>query len=165
MLERIGRLGTILVLLAGIIAVLAAWASTSRTAYAEGAKRTIYMAAIEPKGSTTVAKEPFPTAKLPPGAGYGLKAPDKDGKWGVKTYRWLPSTIVVNQGDEVTLEILGVNSKEHHAVIEDYNINFTVRRGQVIRVNFRADKAGIFNIVCNVHRPVMTAQLVVLPRR
>jgi hypothetical protein len=138
------KLGTILVLLAGIIAVLAAWASTSRTAYAEGAKRTIYMAAIEPKGSTTVAKEPFPTAKLPPGAGYGLKAP---------------------QGDEVTLEILGVNGKEHHAVIEDYSINFTVRRGQVIRVNFKANKAGIFKIVCNVHRPAMTGQLVVLPRR
>lgn len=159
------KLGTILGLLAGIIAVLAACVLTSPTASADPTKRTIYVAAIEPKGSTTLAKEPFPTAKLPPGAGYGLKAPDKDGKWGVKTYRWLPSTIVVNQGDEVTLEILGVNGKEHHAVIEDYNVNFTVRRGHVIRVNFRADKAGIFNIVCNVHRPVMTAQLVVLPRR
>ena len=35
-------------------------------------ERTIYMAAIEPKGSTTVDKEPFPAEALPAGGGYGL---------------------------------------------------------------------------------------------
>ena len=159
------KLEVILVLLIGIIAVLGTWVLTSSTASADPTKRTIYVAAIEPKGSTTLDKEPFPTAKLPAGGGYGLKGPDKDGKWEVKTYHWLPSAIVVNQGDEVTLEILGVNGKEHHAVIEGYGVTFTVRRGQISLVNFKADTAGIFNIVCNVHRPAMTGQLVVLPRR
>jgi len=163
--KRIGKLGTVLVFVTGVIAVLAASQGMSPAAAVQPAKRTIYMAAIEPKGSTTVDKEPFPTAELPPGHGYILEPPDKNGRWTVKTYRWLPSTIVVNQGDEVTLEILGVNGEQHPSIIEDYGIGFMVRRGQMTRINFRADKAGIFNIVCNVHRPTMTAQLVVLPRR
>ncbi len=122
------------------------------------------MAAIEPKGSTTVAKEPFPTASLPPGDGYGIKQPDKEGKWEVSTYRWLPGTIVVYQGDDVTLEIIGINGDEHPSVIEGYNKSFTVRRGEVTKVTFKADKAGVFNIGCGEHQPSMNAQLVVLPR-
>ena len=158
---RMGKLGIALVFIAGITAVLA---GVSPLAAEQPTKRTIYIAAIEPKGSTTVRKEPFPTTELPPGPGYILEAPDAKGKWRVKTYRWLPSTIVVNQGDEVTLEILGVNGAQHPSMIEGYDIGFMVRRGQVTRIKFTADKAGIFTIVCNVHRPTMTAQLVVLPR-
>ena len=164
MVGQIGKVGMVLLFVAGVITVVAAYQATSHMAAVERSKRTIYMAAIEPKGSTTVDKEPFPTADLPRGPGYILEPPDKKGQWAVKTYRWLPSTIVVNQGDEVTLEILGVNGEQHPSIIEGYGIGFMVRRGQVTRVNFMADKAGIFNIVCNVHRPSMTAQLVVLPR-
>ncbi len=65
-------------------------------------KRTIYMTALEYKGSTEVVKEPFPTSKLPEGGGYLRKAP-ADGKWETSTYRWEPGTIVVYQGDEVEL--------------------------------------------------------------
>ncbi|MFQ5801562.1 MAG: hypothetical protein ACE5JQ_01535 [Candidatus Methylomirabilales bacterium] len=164
MVKRPGHLGAVLVFVAGIITALAAFQTQRPAAAGQPAKRTIYMAAIEAKGSTTVHKEPFPSAALPPGPGYILESPDKGGKWVVETYRWLPSTVVVNQGDEVTLEILGVNGEQHPSVIEGYGIGFMVRRGQVTRVHFKADKAGIFNIACNVHRPTMTAQLVVLPR-
>jgi hypothetical protein len=164
MREHRGKWATIFVSVAGIIAGVSAWGLTSPAASAEPAKRTVYLAAIEPKGSTTVAEEPFPTTELPPGPGYALEAPDPEGKWTVETYRWLPSTIVVHQGDEVTLEILGVNGKEHPSVLEGYGLNFTVRRGHVTRVNFTADKVGIFTLMCNVHRPTMTAQFVVLPR-
>lgn len=126
--------------------------------------KTIYMMAIEPKGSTTVIKEPFPLQALPPGGGYALKPPDEDGKWVVETYRWDPSIVVVNQGDEVTLEILGVNGAQHTSHIEGYDIDFTIRRGQLTTVTFVVDKAGTFRIVCDTHTPAMTAQLVVLPR-
>jgi len=51
-----------------------------------------------------VEKETFPKAPLPAGGGYGLKAPDKEGKWEVETYAWLPGSITVYQGDEVTLQ-------------------------------------------------------------
>ncbi|HXV25417.1 MAG TPA: hypothetical protein VED46_14290 [Alphaproteobacteria bacterium] len=96
-------------------------------------KRTITMVAIEPKGGTTIDKEPFPTAALPEGEGYELKPPDDKGRWEVSTYRWEPNQIFVNQGDEVTLKILGVNGKEHPTVIEGYDIEFTVKRGQLTR--------------------------------
>ena len=33
----------------------------------------------------------------------------------MSTYRWDPSQIIVNQGDEVTLEILGVNGADRAA--------------------------------------------------
>jgi hypothetical protein len=57
------------------------------------------MAAIEPKGSTNVEKEPFPVGNLPEGGGYGLEEPDEEGTWTVETYRWLPSEITVVEGD------------------------------------------------------------------
>ena len=126
-------------------------------------ERTVYMAAVEPKGSTTVDKEPFPAAALPEGGGYGLIEPNADGTWTVETYRFEPGTIVVNQGDVVTLEIVGINGKEHPFTIEGYNISDVVRRGQITRVTVTADKAGIFKISCSVHLPSMQASLVVLP--
>lgn len=127
-------------------------------------KRTIYMSAIEPKGSATIDKEPFPTATLPGGGGYILKPPDASGKWEVETYRWEPAVVVVFQGDEVTLEILGVNGAVHSSHIEGYVKDFTVKRGQLTTVSFVADKVGTFRIVCDTHVPSMTGYLVVLPR-
>lgn len=129
----------------------------------ESGERTIYMAAIEPKGTTNVADEPFPTDPLPPGDGYGLEEPNEDGDWTVETYRWLPSEIIVTQGDDVTLEIVGINGASHPSVIEGYDIEFDVKRGQATTVNFAADKAGVFRILCSTHAPAMTGHLVVLP--
>lgn len=143
------------------IVVLAACGGASAPAAAP-VERTIYMAAIEPKGSTTVDKEPFPAAAVPTGGGYGLIEPNADGQWTVETYRFEPGTIVVNQGDVVTLEIVGINGKEHPFTIEGYNLSGVVKRGQITRVTFTADKAGIFRITCGAHLPTMTADLVVL---
>jgi len=130
----------------------------------EAADRTVYMAAIEPKGTTNVAKEAFPTQALPAGGGYALVEPNEVGDWTVETYRWLPSTVTVAEGDNVTLEILGINGASHPARIEGYNLDFEVQRGQLTTVTFTADKPGIFRFVCDVHQPAMTGTLVVLPR-
>ncbi len=127
-------------------------------------KRTIHMAAIEPKGSANMDKEPFPKAALPAGGGYALKAPDKEGKWEVETYAWLPGSVTVYQGDGVTLQVAGINGAEHAVSIEGYAVKYVVKRGEITTVSFKADKAGIFEIICHNHRPSMTAQLIVLPR-
>lgn len=124
--------------------------------------RTIYMATIEPKGSATIDKEPFPVQALPAGGGMALKVPDKDGKWEVEIYRWDPGTIIVNQGDEITLQILGINGKEHVSEIQGYGKQFTVKRGELTTVTFKADQAGVFKIKCNTHQPNMEAELIVL---
>ncbi len=81
----------------------------------------------------------------------------------MSTYRWDPNQIIVNQGDEVTLEILGVNGKEHPSVIEGYDISFTVKRGELTSVTFTADKAGVFALRCGIHQPSMVGELIVLP--
>lgn len=128
----------------------------------QAAKRTITMVAVEPKGGTTVDKEPFPTAALPEGKGYELEAPNAEGRWEVSTYRWEPNQIIVNQGDEVTLEILGVNGAEHPSVIDGYDISFTVKRGQLTTVTFTADKPGVFELRCGTHQPSMVGELIVL---
>jgi plastocyanin len=148
--------------LVSLAAALSLAASTG-SAKAAGMKRTITMVAVEPKGATD--KEPFPSAKLPDGKGYELKSPDAKGRWEVSTYRWDPNQIIVNQGDDVTLEILGVNGKEHPTVIEGYNISFTVKRGELTSIAFTADKAGVFAFRCGIHQPSMVGELIVMPSR
>jgi hypothetical protein len=149
---------------AGLLSLIAAlMAGSAGPADAAGMKRTITMVAIEPKGGTTVDREPFPSTPLPEGKGYALQPPDADGRWEVSTYRWDPSQIIVNQGDEVTLEILGVNGAEHPTVIDGYDLGFTVKRGQLTTVTFTADKAGVFEFRCGVHQPSMAGELIVLP--
>lgn len=148
-------------LLSLVAAVIAA--GSADPTEAASMKRTITMVAVEPKGGTTVDKEPFPTTALPEGKGYELKAPNAESRWEVSTYRWDPNQIIVNQGDEVTLEILGVNGDEHPTVIEGYDISFTVKRGQLSTVTFTADKAGVFEFRCGTHQPSMIGELIVLP--
>ncbi len=159
MFKRILLVVTVSIML---VALLGACAVQGQTASAAPTERTIYMAAVEPKGGVTVDQEPFPSTALPDGDGYILKEPDQAGRWEVSTYHWYPGTIVVNQGDVVTLEIVGINGASHPFSIEGYNINNVVQRGHVTRVTFTADKAGIFRITCSTHLPSMQADLVVL---
>ena len=128
------------------------------------AKRHIVVLAVEPKGGTTVDKEPFPTAALPQGPGYILKKPNEAGRWEVSAYAFMPSQIIVNQGDDVTLEFVGINGAAHPGTIAGYDINFLVTRGEATFVNFKADKTGVFAIECPVHHPSMRGELIVLPR-
>ena len=128
-------------------------------------ERVIYMAAIEPKGGVTVDKEPFPAAALPKGGGYVKKAPDQNGRWEVSVYQFSPSTVVVKQGERVTLEIVGINGAKHSVHIEKFHPNhFLVKRGEIGRLQFTADTPGIFKIHCEEHQPAMEGTLVVLPR-
>jgi hypothetical protein len=162
MSRRSVEAGTAAAILLPLAAALTSAGSVG-PAQAAGRERTITMVAIEPKGGASADKEPFPTGALPEGKGYALKPPDASGRWEVSTYRWEPSQIIVNQGDEVTLEILGVNGAEHPTVIEGYDISFTVKRGELTTVRLTADKPGVFEFRCGVHEPSMVGELIVLP--
>lgn len=160
-LYGLAAVSIVAILLSGVSLAL----STTRTGTTiQPTDRTFYVAAVEPKGTTSVDKEPFPTQSLPAGGGYALDEPDKDGKWVVETYMWEPSVLVVHQGDRVTLKILGVNGAAHPSEIQGYGIQFEVKRGQLTTVEFTADKVGTFQIICQAHQPSMTASLLVLPR-
>ena len=129
----------------------------------EPIERTIYINLIEPKGSTNIEKEPFPTKALPEGGGYELKPPDETGKWVVETYTFSPSVIVVNQGDTVNIKMLGINGALHKISIENYVDEFDIHRGELKEISFVVDKAGTFKMSCDVHRPAMEGYLMVLP--
>ncbi len=144
--------------------------SASNPISVQGEQRTIYINLIEPKGGTNVDDEPYPATTLPKGmegtpGGYGIKEPDDSGRWQVSAYMFEPSTIVVNQGDEVTLNFFGVNGKEHSIHIDKYIENhFTMKRGELVSKTFVASESGIFQIHCQEHEPNMVGQLVVLPK-
>jgi Cupredoxin-like domain len=146
-----------------MLLVLATIAGASGHALAE--KRSFTIAAVELKGGATTDKEPFPAEAMPPGAGYVLSKPNETGRWEVSVYLWTPSQITVNQGDEVTLEFVGINGASHPTTISGYNKSFELKRGQVTKVSFKADKAGVFPIECATHKPSMVSELVVLPRK
>lgn len=134
------------------------------TAVAATGPRVITLAAIEPKGGATVDKEVFPTAKLPDGAGVVLKEPNKDGRWEIAAYIWSAPQITVNQGDDLTLQFVGINGAAHPTTIEGYDQSFTLTRGEVRNISFKADKAGVFKIICTTHGPTMISELIVLPK-
>lgn len=131
---------------------------------ADAAERRIVVTAIEPKGGANVSREPFPEAKLPEGKGYQLKQPDETGRWEVAVYVWDPRQIFVDEGDDVTLDFVGVNGASHPTTIEGYDITFELKRGHLNTLRFKADKPGTFQIVCTAHHPTMVAELVVAPK-
>ncbi len=151
---------------AAALAVVAAflWADTPSAQTPQTPGRVIYMAAIEPRGGAQQDKEPFPAAPLPAGEGYRKTPPDANGRWEVVTYQWSPGTIVVREGETVTLEIIGVNGDIHPSTIPGLVNSFTVKRGEISRVTFTATKPGLYPITCTKHTPNMQGTLVVLPK-
>jgi len=91
------------------------------------------MATIEPRGGAQQDKEPFPATPLPAGEGYRKTPPDANGRWEVVTYQWSRGTIVVREGETVTLEIVGVNGDVHPSTIPGLVNSFIVKRGEVTR--------------------------------
>ena len=80
---------------------------------------------------------------------------------------WLPSTIVVDQGDkvEITLrnEVPGAGN-QHGFAIPGYNIEKVVTAGKPEKVEFTADKAGLFTFGCQLHPGHVGGQLIVRPK-
>jgi len=129
------------------------------------AKRHFVVTAIEPKGGANVEKEAFPAAPLPEGGGYVLKKPDDTGRWEVAVYVFDPRQIFVDEGDEVTLEFVGINGASHPITIEAYGQTFELKRGQVNKVTFVADKPGRHSIICSAHLPTMVSELIVAAKK
>ena len=54
------------------------------------------------------------------------------GRWEVSTYVWQPSQIIVTEGDEVSLEFIGINGAEHPTTIVGYDKTLVLKRGHVV---------------------------------
>ena len=83
-----------------------------------------------------------------------------------KSKFWIPSNIMVNQGDKVKLvlknEIEGADVT-HGFNLPGYNITEVVTRGVPKTVTFTADKAGIFRYNCQLHPAHIGGELLVVP--
>jgi heme/copper-type cytochrome/quinol oxidase subunit 2 len=78
---------------------------------------------------------------------------------------WLPGTIVVQKGTQVTIKLINNvpgEPSQHGYAIPAYNIAEVVNRGEPKTVEFTADKPGIFPITCHLHPAHVGGELVVL---
>ena len=77
---------------------------------------------------------------------------------------WLPGTITVKKGTKVTIKLINnVPSGQHGFSIPAFNVAEVVDKGETKTVEFTADKAGIFPIICQLHPAHVGGQVVVLP--
>jgi len=82
---------------------------------------------------------------------------------GKELYAFVPSTLIVVEGDTVRFTFVNPEDDEHNFVLSGLVVELP---GQSIRrATWRADHAGIFTFVCTIpaHMPEMYGQLVVLP--
>jgi plastocyanin len=71
---------------------------------------------------------------------------------------------MVYEGDQVTLNILGVNGRVHDISVNGYVEQFELHRGELKTVSFTTDRAGTIDFICSIHQPTMHGQIMVLPR-
>jgi nitrosocyanin len=78
---------------------------------------------------------------------------------------WVPGPVVVQKGDTVRIQALNNVKSDppvHGLAIDAYGIQALVDMGKPEIIEFKADKAGIFPIICHLHPPHVGTQLVVL---
>lgn len=74
----------------------------------------------------------------------------KDIKLEAYQYGFSPDPVVVKKDDIVRLQISS-RDVTHGMYIKEYGINVSVKKGEVEKVEFLADKAGKFDIICSVY--------------
>ena len=84
---------------------------------------------------------------------------------GKEVYTFMPSTLVVYQGDTVNLTLVNPADDPHTFSISELNVDVQMPGGSSVNTSFVASKAGIYTYYCNEaeHFPFMWGQLVVLP--
>jgi nitrosocyanin len=78
---------------------------------------------------------------------------------------FVPSVLVVHKGDTVKIKVINNIKSEppnHGFAIPDFKIEEVVNRGETKTVEFTADKAGVFDIKCQLHPAHVHGQLIVL---
>lgn len=77
---------------------------------------------------------------------------------------WLPSSVIVQQGDEVELTLINKLEEPHGFKIEAFGIEEVVQPKAQMTVKFTASKAGAQNFICHIHPPHVGGQILVLSK-
>jgi nitrosocyanin len=78
---------------------------------------------------------------------------------------WVPSTLVVHKGDVVKIKLINnvpSDPNQHGFAIPALNVGAVVNRGEPKDIEFKAEKAGVFPITCQLHPAHVAGQLIVL---
>ncbi|MDE1726447.1 MAG: cupredoxin domain-containing protein [Thaumarchaeota archaeon] len=165
-------LGLTIAAIAGVIATVSLEGQMfgqTNTASA-ASQKTFYIATVHLDGITSIypasdhPSEPYPNSTLPSGGGLVIKKIDSMGGWKVRQYMFAPSVIVVNQGDQVTLNFVDVQGPEHMITVDGIAPQFDIHRGEMKTITFTADNVGTIDFWCSMHEPNMRGEIVVLPR-
>jgi len=116
-----------------------------------------------PTGPDPAPPEKYPNSSIPAGGGFVLTPPDKTGAWKFRAFTFEPSTIIVHQGDNVTLHFADVQGVHYNITVDGVG-SFSVSRGQIHTVSFVAEKLGTINYYSPQRMPNMAGQIWVLPK-
>lgn len=79
------------------------------------------------------------------------------------TKQWLPGVLVVNEGDDVEITLINkAPSGVHNYSIPQFKVNQNVLKGKTATVKFKADKAGLWNVLCGLHKAHVGGQFIVI---
>ncbi|MBZ0169961.1 Nitrous-oxide reductase [Candidatus Methylomirabilis lanthanidiphila] len=79
-----------------------------------------------------------------------LHVVDVDAHEGIQV--WVPSSITAKKGDTITLILTNHLMEEHGYEIEAFGVKEVIGNHQTKTVSFKAAKAGIFPIKCQLHK-------------
>ncbi|MDP9342977.1 MAG: cupredoxin domain-containing protein [Actinomycetota bacterium] len=85
--------------------------------------------------------------------------------FGKEVWGFAPSTLVVYQGDQVTLHVYNPGDDPHTFTMMDLGVNKPLKPRATATLTFTASKIGVFSFMCDVaeHDPFMWGEVVVLP--
>lgn len=116
------------------------------------------------KGDAMHPPEPIPKQALPAGGGILRSAADEAGRWRMRAFTFLPSQVVVREGDRVRLTFVGVQGPAHRIAVEGQGDPITLKRGEARSIEFVAERAGLVRFASLDRLPSMRGSVLVLPR-
>lgn len=77
---------------------------------------------------------------------------------------WLPSSLIIHEGDAVELTLINKLDEPHGFKIAEFGIEEVVQAKAQTVVKFTASKAGIIPFVCQMHLPHVGGQILVVKK-
>jgi plastocyanin len=77
---------------------------------------------------------------------------------------WLPSSLIVHQGDEVELTLIKKLEDPHGLKIAEVGLEEVVQPQAHMTVRFTASQPGVYSYLCHLHPPHIGGQLFVVSK-
>jgi plastocyanin len=75
---------------------------------------------------------------------------------------WLPSSVMVQEGDEVELTLINKLDDPHGFKIADWGIEEVIQPTAQMTIKFTASQPGVHSYLCHLHPPHLGGQILVL---